>query len=244
MNEMKVFENAQFGQIRTIQKDGQPWFVAADVCRALEVQNATQAIARLDEDEKAMFNIGLTGGATNCVNEPGLYVLVLGSRKPEAKAFKRWIVHDVLPAIRQTGAYAVPGSAADAALQRAQAMLLNAKTRQFNAIMKAVKDKHLSPIAAEVFGITALEQATGHEIAYRPQIEQTYSAGDIAREMGVSGALVGRVANLNGLKTDEYGIYVLDKARGHDKQVQNFRYNERGRQRICELIRQREDVAN
>lgn len=246
MNELQVFENAQFGQIRTIQKDGQPWFVAADVCRALEHSNSRMALERLDEDEKGVSSIYTPGGRqeVSIVNEPGLYSLVLGSRKPEAKAFKRWIVHDVLPAIRKTGAYAVPGSAADAALQRAQAMLLNAKTRQFNAIMKAVKDKHLSPIAAEVFGITALEQATGHEIAYRPQIEQTYSAGDIAREMGVSGALVGRVANLNGLKTDEYGIRVLDKARGHDKQVLNFRYNERGRRRLCELIRQREDVAN
>ena len=64
-----------------------------------------QALDPLDEDEKAKFNLGLPGGDTNCVNEPGLYALVLGSRKPEAKAFKRWVTHEVIPSIRRTGGY-------------------------------------------------------------------------------------------------------------------------------------------
>ena len=81
-------------------RDGEPWFVAADVCKALEVQNPTDAIKKLDEDEKARLNLGLSGGDTNVVNEPGLYGLVLRSRKPEAKAFKRWITHEVIPSIR------------------------------------------------------------------------------------------------------------------------------------------------
>lgn len=72
--------------MRTVVRNGEPWFVAADVCKALEVTNATQAVGRLDEDERAMFNIGRQG-ETNCVNEPGLYSLVLGSRKAQAKAF-------------------------------------------------------------------------------------------------------------------------------------------------------------
>lgn len=105
MNELKVFANPQFGSIRTVMKGNEPWFVAADVCRALEIQNYTQAVSRLDEDERAMFNIGRQG-ETNCVNEPGLYSLVLGSRKPEARSFKRWITHEVIPAIRKHGLYA------------------------------------------------------------------------------------------------------------------------------------------
>lgn len=82
MNELKIFENEAFGQIRAMEKDGEPWFVAADVCRALEIGNPTDAIKRLDEDEKARLNLGLSGGDTNIVNEPGLYALVLGSRNP------------------------------------------------------------------------------------------------------------------------------------------------------------------
>ena len=75
------------------------WFVAADVCRALGLGNSTVAVARLDEDERSKFNLGRQGEAT-IINEPGLYALVLSSRKPEAKAFKRWITHEV---IRKTG---------------------------------------------------------------------------------------------------------------------------------------------
>lgn len=110
MNELKIFENQDFGQIRTVVQDGEPWFVAADVCRVLDVQNVTQAVQRLDEDERAMFNIGRQGEAA-IVNEPGLYALVLGSRKPEAKSFKRWITHEVIPSIRKHGAYLTPETA-------------------------------------------------------------------------------------------------------------------------------------
>lgn len=105
MNELKVFENEQFGKVRTTMIDNEPWFVAADVCKALEHSNVTVALDRLDDDEKAKLNLGLPGGVTGCINEPGLYSLVLGSRKPEARAFKRWITHEVIPSIRKTGGY-------------------------------------------------------------------------------------------------------------------------------------------
>lgn len=108
MNELKTFQNPKFGTMRTTTINGEPWFVAADVCGALEIQNPTDTIKKLDEDEKARLNLGLRGGDTNVVNEPGLYTLVLSSRKPEAKAFKRWITHEVIPTIRKHGAYMTP----------------------------------------------------------------------------------------------------------------------------------------
>lgn len=104
-NELRVFENEMFGQVRTVEVDGEPWFVASDICKALDLSNATVSVQRLDDDEKSKFNLGLSGGATNCVNEYGLYSLVLASRKPEAKTFKRWITHEVIPALRKTGGY-------------------------------------------------------------------------------------------------------------------------------------------
>ena len=106
MEEMQVFQNERFGAVRTVIREGQPWFVAADVCRVLEIDPT--ATRRLDEDEKDTLRLtqGTSGNPNvTIVNEPGLYVLVLGSRKPEAKAFKRWITHEVIPAIRKTGAY-------------------------------------------------------------------------------------------------------------------------------------------
>lgn len=105
-NGMQVFRNEELGEVRTVVIDGEPWFVAADVCRVLDIMNPSQAVGRLDDDEKARFNLGLSGGGTNCVNEYGLYALVLGSRRREARQFKRWIIHDVLPAIRKYGVYA------------------------------------------------------------------------------------------------------------------------------------------
>ena len=104
MNELKIFENPAFGKVRVVEQGGEPWFVAKDVCEALELSNTSMAINRLEDDERAKFNLGRQGSA-NVVNEYGLYNLVLASRKPEAKAFKRWITHEVLPAIRKTGGY-------------------------------------------------------------------------------------------------------------------------------------------
>lgn len=109
---MQVFDNPQFGKVRTVTgADGEPWFVTADVCKCLELTNTSMALTRLDEDEKD--DISLTDAIgrkqqTSIVNESGLYILVMGSRKPEAKAFRRWIAHDVLPSIRKHGAYMVP----------------------------------------------------------------------------------------------------------------------------------------
>jgi len=100
--------------VRAELRDGEPWFVARDICAALGIVNVSNAVARLDDDEKGSIRLADgTPGNPNVavVNEPGLYALVLRSDKPEAKAFKRWITHDVLPAIRRTGTYTVAAPA-------------------------------------------------------------------------------------------------------------------------------------
>ena len=135
MNDVKIFESSEFGQVRTTVIDGEPWFVAADVCRALDLGNPTRALDRLDNDERTLISIrgASNGKPVNGVNEPGLYSLVLGSRKPEAKAFKRWITHEVIPAIRKTGGYHVPQSPEE---QMAQGLLAAQK-------LLAEKDKRI-----------------------------------------------------------------------------------------------------
>lgn len=107
MNDVTIFRKDEFGAVRAVTLDGEPWFVAADVCRALGLGNSSMAVSKLDEDEKGISSIDTLGGEQKLgiVNEPGLYTLVLSSRKPEAKAFKRWITHEVIPAIRKTGGY-------------------------------------------------------------------------------------------------------------------------------------------
>lgn len=91
--------------LRTVIRDGEPWFHAADVCSALGIQNPSQALERLAEKHKAMQNIGLPGSAPVFLSEAGLYKLVLRSNKAEAERFQDWITEDVLPSIRTTGAY-------------------------------------------------------------------------------------------------------------------------------------------
>lgn len=85
-NNLQVFDNG-LGELRVTEKDNQVWFVAKDVCDVLEIQNTSDALKRLDEDERASFNLGRQGNA-NVINESGLYSLILASRKPQAKAFK------------------------------------------------------------------------------------------------------------------------------------------------------------
>jgi len=108
-NQLQIF-NYNSKQVRTIIKDGEPWFIAKDVCECLEIDNSRMALERLDDDEKGVSSIDTLGGQQRMqiVNEAGLYSLVLSSRKPEAKAFKRWITHEVIPSIRKYGLYATP----------------------------------------------------------------------------------------------------------------------------------------
>ncbi|MDU4209164.1 MAG: phage antirepressor [Finegoldia magna] len=105
MNELQIFKNSEFGEIRTVTKNNEPWFVAIDVCNALDLKNPTVSVGRLDEDEVTKFNLGGLSGESNIVSEYGLYNLILASRKKEAKKFKRWITHEVIPTIRKHGAY-------------------------------------------------------------------------------------------------------------------------------------------
>lgn len=110
-NAVQTYEHKQFGRIRVVEEEDNPWFIAKDICLALGLRNVTQAIQKLDEDEvtssKIIDSLGREQTA-NAVSESGMYSLVLVSRKPEAKAFKRWITHEVLPSIRKHGGYLTP----------------------------------------------------------------------------------------------------------------------------------------
>ena len=110
MNSMQVFKNDQFGIIRAMRgEDGEPMFIAGDVAKILGYGDATHMTRRLEDDEKGLRSVETPGGAqmANVITEPGLYSAILGSRVPEAKAFKRWVTHEVLPALRRDGGYMV-----------------------------------------------------------------------------------------------------------------------------------------
>lgn len=144
--------------IRTItDEQGEPWFIAADVCAALEISNVTQAVARLDDDEHMQVIDSTTlcsnegtkiNDLLNVVSESGLYSLTLSSRKPEAKKFKKWITSEVLPQIRKTGRYAITLSPAEA-LHQATALLLEIDRKQRAMEEEQTKTKALVLLAEQ-----------------------------------------------------------------------------------------------
>lgn len=130
-NHLMIFESADFGRVRSVLKDGAPWFVAVDVCKALGLNQVTRAMSRLDSDEGGLLEVPHPQNADktieiNAVSEAGLYHLILCSKKPEAKAFKRWITHEVIPAIRKHGAY-MTKSVLELVLENPELVLLMAQ---------------------------------------------------------------------------------------------------------------------
>lgn len=119
MNELQVFEYRQTMDVRMVMQGDEPWWVLADVCKVLGIQNSRDVVKRLDDDEKGVDLIDTPGGhqQMTVINESGLYSVILRSDKPEAKAFKRWVTHEVLPSIRRTGRYELDGQTAPMALQ-------------------------------------------------------------------------------------------------------------------------------
>lgn len=197
MNQLQVFQNNQFGNIRAIVQNGEPWFVAADVCRALEVKNNRDAINRLDNDEKN--TVALTDGNrgnpnTTIVNEPGLYTLVLGSRKPEAKQFKRWITHEVIPSIRKTGGYIKDQETmTDAELMAKALMVAQRQIEERNLQIEQMKP-------AQIFADAVCAS------------EQSILVGDLAKLLRQNGIDIGQKRLFQWLRDNSY----LIKRKGSD----------------------------
>lgn len=108
MNDLQIFNNEEFGEIRTAVINDEPMFCLIDICKALEIKNATDVAKRLDEDELTRLNLGSRAGETNFITESGLYAVILRSDKPNAKKFRKWVTSEVLPSIRKTGSYGMP----------------------------------------------------------------------------------------------------------------------------------------
>lgn len=221
MNSLQIFKNEQFGEIRSVIKNNEIMFVAADVCKALDLSNPSKAVSRLDDDERANLKLGRQGN-TNVINEYGLYNLVLASRKPEAKAFKRWITHEVIPSIRKTGGYNVSLLKE----KEIEARLNNSRARIASEFRKIAEKtdipeyKHIcQQKAAEVLsGVPLLPMEEAKEI--------TYSATEIGKMLGVSANKIGTLANKHNLKTPQYGKYFYSKSEYSCKEVETFRYYE------------------
>ena len=189
-NGIQVFENSGLGSVRVVMHNGEPWFVAKDVCDCLELTNTAQTISYLDDDEKGVTTNYTPGGKQemSMISEAGLYSLILRSRKPEAKAFKRWVTHDILPSIRKTGSYSAPSAPAKAEIS------VQSEVECALLILKAagITGNQLA-IAADNYyrkrtGISVIE-ASGVELV-APKQQQLLTPTQLGKELGLSGRKV------------------------------------------------------
>lgn len=196
MNDVTIFRKDEFGAVRAVTLKGEPWFVAADVCRALGLGNSSQAIAKLDDDEKSGVIISDPHGreqVTRFISESGLYALVLSSRKPEAKAFKRWITHEVIPAIRKTGGYiAGQETMDDDQLLASALMVAQRKIAERNRQLEAANEK-IKADAPKVLFAETVEKA-----------ETCISIGTMAKILNQAGLDIGERRLFERLRNDKW----------------------------------------
>lgn len=223
-NELKIFENEAFGKVRVIEKNNEPWFVGKDVAEVLGYSNPRKALSdHVKGNHKGVTNCDTLGGKQQLtiIDEAGLYSLVLRSKLPAAEAFQEWVVAEVIPSIRKTGSYSVNQ---DIKAKEVEARLNNSRARVASTFLKVAQMTDISEYK-HICQQKAAEVLSGVPLLPMQAInENTLSADEVGKELGISGNMVGRIANQHNLKTAEYGKYFYDKSRHCQKQVESFRY--------------------
>lgn len=192
-NKIQIFESSEFGEIRTISITGEPWFIAKDVCTALVLSDVSMTVKRLDDDEKLIQTVLVSGQGREMwfVNESGLYNLIFQSRKPEARSFRRWVTHEVLPQIRKTGGYGNSDDRMNSVVNK----MLDIQKQQMDIIRSLVETD--SPKDRDVYnGLQGVGNIT-QDVSDRTQ----FSDGDMFTEY--SGHIIRNIRNRIGISQCE-----------------------------------------
>lgn len=240
MNELQIFENEQFGTVRTVLKDGETWFVAADVCRVFGVMNSRNVTARLDDDEKGAQFVDTLGGQQmmTIVNEAGLYHMLFTmepnnargigdaetqQRIEKLRAFKRWITHEVIPAIRAHGGYLTT--------QKIEEALLNPDT--LIRLAQDLKQERAQRLEAQAKSDMLEERARADapKVRFAEAVENAKDdilIGEMAQILAQNGVKTGEKRLFETLRKDGY----LKKSKGADWNMPTQRSIELGVMRI------------
>ena len=232
--ELQIFQSPEFGRVRTTVVDGEPWFVGKDIALALGYINTKDALSRhVDADDKGGSRITTPSGEQEMtiINESGLYSLVLSSKLPTAKKFKRWVTSEVLPAIRKTGSYSVKQAEQDKTREmRAEAMLRNSISKQAKMMMEIAKMSHIKAYQDVMMAKTGNILA-GENILPMPKSgRERRPLGWFCKQIGKAetwGTQLGKLLKRNGItqRPGENGEFVEDCARNNPhKHVQNFEW--------------------
>lgn len=230
MEELRTW-NFEDHEVRTVEIDGNPWFVGKDVATVLGYQNGSKALSdHVDEEDKlnneSLSSLGQRGGWL--INESGLYSLILSSKLPNAKAFKRWVTSEVLPTIRKTGSYTYQRTNPNEE-KVLQIQEMDARIRMSEQFLKLAEiETTLSKNYRDILISKSVEALAGEQLLPLPKVVQkTYSAKEVGEMLGVTAQRIGRIANLNNMKTDEFGEFYKDKSPYSSKEVDVFRYNDK-----------------
>lgn len=247
MNAVTVFNNEAFGTLRTIERDGEIWFVGKDIAEMLGYSNARNAVVNhVDSDDKLRTQIEYAGQRreVSLINESGLYSLILSSKLPAAKDFKRWVTSEVLPSIRKTGNYKIQSSRVtpeELEVRKIEAQAnLNATRSEQSKLLLSIADTVSNELYKETLKSVAVATLTGKEYLPLPKIECNYhTTTDLANILSkkfnrkVSANIVGRLTTKNNLKTEEYAVKVWDKAKFSNKQIESYRYKDSVIEPLC-----------
>lgn len=235
--ELQIFNNPEFGEIRTTVIDGEPWFVGKDVADILGYQNGSRDINRhVDEEDRQNYQNGTfeSPRGMTIINESGLFSLVLGSKLPSAKQFKHWVTSEVLPTIRKTGGYSMKQKAQaeqdKTREMRAEAMLRNSISKQAKMMMEIAKMSHIKAYQ-DVMMAKAGNILAGENILPMPKSgRERRPLGWFCKQIGKAetwGTQLGKLLKRNGItqRPGENGEFVEDCARNNPhKHVQNFEW--------------------
>lgn len=232
---IQTFQNSDFGNIRTITIDAEPWFVGKDVAQALGYSDTDQALRKhVDAEDKLTRQIDGSGQGRNMtlINESGIYSLILSSKLPTAKQFKRWVTSEVLPAIRKNGYYSFFKDGKE------QTIIRDRESRSRIAeIWLALSDKVKSETYQQICISYASKELAGQEVIPLPlSTQHHYSAGEVGEMFGVSAHKIGMIAKRNNMKTEMFGCWYHDKSPYSNREVDTFRYNNAAIERFRELL--------
>ena len=247
VNELRTFTKEEFGKVRTMIIDGEPWFVGKDVAEALGYTNPLKAVRdHVDEEDKGVNVLETPGGIQRfvCINESGLYSLVLGSKLESAKRFKRWITKEVIPSIRKNGMYATDDLLNNLDLLISVATQLKEEREQKKKleVMNAAKDQVICELKPKADYTDEILKCPG-----------TVTITQIAKDYGMSGTKMNKILNELGVqfkKSGQWFIYEKYNGKGYTKSqtvqierhgvkdcVMNTKWTQKGRLFLYELLK-------
>lgn len=242
-NQLQIFNNTEFGQVRTIVDGDKILFCASDVAKALGYSNTSKAIndhckgitkryIGVETGKKSDGSIVTQEVQVNFIPEGDIYRLIIRSKLPTAEKFESWVFDEVLPSIRKTGSYSLKEvSKEELGIRRDEVQI--AKSKLWLELADRADIKEYKELANSY----AFNTLAGKSVLPLPEVKElTYSATEVGEIFGVSKNKIGALANKHNLKTGEYGKWFYDKSRYSNKEVQTFRYNKKAIEVFKELI--------